>query len=305
MTRLTPRDISVLLFLWRWKMATTTAIAKRFFLSTDVTVTYNRLHQLKSRGYLRYQAISQGADGFAWTLTKRGFEAIQSHLPALMSDTFQSETPAHDFFVSAVHLGEWLKHAPPDVEFATEQELRSVVAPSWVPRNEMHRPDGYWRVPYKGRKVAIALEVELTLKRKDRYALTATFYRDEPSIERVVWIVRTQGMAKSISTALHRQAPENSPRHNFIIEHDIRTLGWGALIRCGRETGATLAALLGCPMEKGMDRPWTSMTQALLDTRKLPGRPRASVSSRNRSASDRVALPPLLNPTEVISCSNP
>ena len=49
---LTPRDRKILVFLWRWKFASTMGLHARYFRKTRPMAAYNRLRKLERSGYL-------------------------------------------------------------------------------------------------------------------------------------------------------------------------------------------------------------------------------------------------------------
>src|SRR3989344_5758013 len=84
-----PRDLDVLNFLWRWKIASSQALAKKFFLGVRPESAHLRLKQLEEVGYL--ECIQIGKRQFAWGLGKRGYEYIRHHFSEDYHQGFRSE----------------------------------------------------------------------------------------------------------------------------------------------------------------------------------------------------------------------
>ncbi len=112
----------ILHFLWRWKVATTAGLWKRFYPSLTLAAVYYRLWRMERAGLLDCKTNS-GLDYF-WMLSKKGFEAIKQELPPLAEAGYRSEHWGHDLITSAIHLGDGLFNSIAGLEYWTEQELR-------------------------------------------------------------------------------------------------------------------------------------------------------------------------------------
>jgi hypothetical protein len=272
------RDIPILLFLWKWKLSTTAAIAARFFPETKIVSAYNRLNDLWHGGFVTFEHIKE-LNSQLWILTKKGFNQIQGLLLAELKDVgYLSENPYHDFIVSAVHLGEWLPKTPPGCEFFSEQELRRFDEdhyPDWVPQckfsesdKSYHRPDGYWHVQVGEKKIAIALEVERSLQKPKRYKSIGNFYSSQTKIYSVLWVVTSLSQGRNISEKMQKQLKEGDDDfHNFVIINDFFKHGWNAKICVGRDTGQTISQVL---YHAPVDGRKNSTGLPQLDTRKNP-----------------------------------
>lgn len=241
----TSRDREIVLFLWKWKLLTTAAIGRKFFLNGSPDATFRRLEILMKRGYITLLCV----DGkvFYWTLSNNGFNSLKGSLPELKDVGFKSECLKHDHLVSTVHLGPWLKDMPADVELFSEQELRRYdidLYPDWIPHTKRHRPDGYWRVPFKSSFITVSLEVELHQKRSDFYTDVAEFYSDHEDITRIIWIVPKISLGRLIQEKLRVFSPSGYLIHNFACLSDIERLGWQAPFFLGYDSGKSMAYLL-------------------------------------------------------------
>ena len=283
------RDLAMLLFLWQWKLGTTKAMADKFFPGLYPNIAYNRLRALKNAKFIQVMTTNAEGTRFVWALTAKGFHSLKERLPELREDGFKSEYLEHDFYVTALHLGDWLAETPANVAFFTEQELRRYKLehyPDWIPRTELHRPDGYWQVPYNGKLITIALEVELNKKEHDDYEAAAHFYKDRPQIFRVIWIVSSPALATHIQTIFRDSVKNDSLKHDFAILKDCERLSWQAPIMSGYEQGKTISYVLGSENCQSMGRsmgqsigcPLVPMDSPCLDTRKYPGDSRNSTN---------------------------
>lgn len=262
----------ILFFLWRWKLVSTAALLTRFFPGEPPINSYKKLRRLWRRGLITRLALDANYTEFVCTLTRKGFDLVREKLPMLREEGYRSETKYHDSLVAALHLGDWLQANPVGTAFVTEQELRRLHPhdyPNWIPRTAMHRPDGYWRVVHPEGVGTIALEVELRKKKAANYDFVSRFYRDHTEIFRVVWLVSRRTNIRKIQSQLTGDM-HSVPIHTFVLERDLRALGWEAPLHLGQEAGKPLSFLLGKTTAKpGQTLPFRS----LFDLRKFPAEP--------------------------------
>lgn len=297
-------DFEILIFLWRWKLVSTAAIGARFFQGRAAISPYLRLSSLKKLGLVRYQYFEIDRIVAAWTLTAKGFKVIRPLLPQLREDGFRSEAILHDWITTAIHLGEWLPSQPDGTDLFSEQQMRRLSLddyPAWIPRTDLHRPDGYWRVRLPQGVGTVALEVELSTKYPHNYRAVADFYRDHPRIFRVVWLTDTLHTAKTIQSRLRDGAPSHIGIHNFVLKADFFRLGWNALLKLGAESNRPLAFLLG---SESITRPAHGHLRDLLDLRKAPHRSRTYTAEQHDRIRHRLGVSRLFQSPPSLVSSN-
>ncbi len=283
---LTPRDIDLIQFLWRWKVLSTAALTERFFEGRSPITAYTRLWHLKKSGFIQIIGDREGRR-CVWMTALKGFQIIQNTLPELSESGFKTENPEHDTLVTAFHLGEWLRSNPEGADYFTEQELRRFHLdhfPSWVPKTNDHRPDGYSRIQRQDKKFTFAIEVEINQKRDRFYQELAHFYDRNESIDRVLWCVSTEAFARKISNLIQSEVSGRHLIHNFITRKDFETLGWSAPILIGAEGGKSLNYLFDPSAQTSPKPVWTRF---LLDTRKCPHRSKTYPKTHLPILSDR------------------
>lgn len=243
------KELPILVFLWRWKVATTAAVFIRFQPTYGWApfTAYQRLLKLQAKGFVEAKLVNSRS--FAvWTLTRSGFTAIRNSLPILKEEGFASEAPEHDLYVLAAQFGDWLpKGTVDDVAFFTEQELRRQSPEtlfSWLPPTTAHRPDGYWYFPNAKPNSLVSLEVEINRKAFADYVGYGNFYNRYKVIESVVWIVQSQSLANKIEEAAHGNLAEFRDIHNFVLLKDFLESGWQAPIFHGFAVRSTMSAFL-------------------------------------------------------------
>jgi len=245
----TNQDHSILKALWKWKLISTAGLSEMFFSDLDKNTAYRKILSLQKTGFIRLEPLIKGRVGFVWTLTRQGFQEVEPFLSEMKDVGYQSETPYHDWLVTAFHLGGWLNEKPDNVELFSEQDLRRLsldAYPDWVPNHIIHRPDGYSRVQIGSKSATVAIEVELSRKGKTAYEILGKFYEEEPKVSRVVWLVPSKRRAQSILNRIKSSVGDKSGIHHFCVLQDFQRLGWQAPLHFGYEQGKPVAFLMGC-----------------------------------------------------------
>lgn len=240
------KDIPILLYLWKWKIATTVMLAAKFYSNPRSEAAYRRLIRLEKAGFIQTKASTSG-DKFVWTLTKLGFNAMRGYLPPLREEGYRCENIGHDLTTNLVHLGDWIHKMPNGCGLFSEQQLRRFDLeeyPAWVPKTDRHRPDGYWRISHEGKDRVFALEVELSMKKKSEYGQVAYFYEGWKGIYRVLWVVASPSMAKAIDTEIKKSVGDSVNYHNFVEVSQFRKHGWRAKVTRGMDTGKSIEEML-------------------------------------------------------------
>ncbi len=231
------QDIPAFRKLWEFKALTTSALLQIAYPKTSQEYGYRRLIQLEKKKYI--QAISsRSGERFIWILQKKGFEVIRDWLGDLKEEGFKSEHLSHDVIASAFQIGNLIKNTEISQITFTEQQLRRIDLnnyPSWIPKDDRRRPDGYWRFNIDGKYKVVALEVELSQKSHDEYYNVGTFYDQTSEIDQVVWLVPNHTVANYIHKRLQKVEFNRSSCHSFISKKDFLTLGWQCPIHLGKD----------------------------------------------------------------------
>jgi hypothetical protein len=273
--RLSDRSLAILDYIWKWKLTTTAQIAAVYFPNRSIQASYNTLWRLKKGGFVQTQSDRAGRI-LVWTLTRKGFEVVRSRLPSnLKSEGYLSETPVHDLIVQAVHMGPWGGQLPPGSETYTEQQLRCIdkdLYPDWIPKSELRRPDGYWRIVDPEKTNVIALEVELTRKDPSDYMRVKRFYDMYPMVDQVFWVVAKEHQIATIVDKVVGQSPSTS-KHCIVRLSQFAELGWNAPVAVGPNQGQMAHLLLSKKYQKSVK---TFSSCPAIDARRFPIKPRTS-----------------------------
>jgi hypothetical protein len=244
--RLVARDYQPLEFIWKWKLASTSTIWQRHWPNIKKISAYRRLYNLRLMGLVEPVYIPKTSQ-FVWSLTKKGFDVVRSDLPMLKESGFRSENPHHDLYASAFHLGDFLWGAPNSVEFVTEQELRRLddtSFPGWVPLSEDHRPDGFLNIGCKDEDKIFAFEVELHPKSREAYRNVANTYGCMDSLNKVLWLVESETLAKQIDRSMSDAHFYDSSKGEFFIRSEFEHKCWGCRSVLGLSKGLPLRAIV-------------------------------------------------------------
>jgi hypothetical protein len=279
---LSPRDIEMLDYIWKWKIPSSASIHEAVGRPNTPYSTFKALERLVAFKYIecvpndRYQFKS-------WVLTETGFEAIRESLGGIKEDGYLSEYPWHDRNVLAFHMGEWSTYRFPVVKHFSEQELRrypDAVYPEWVPRIPEHRSDGYSQIQGEKRSWLVAYEVELSAKAVHIYNSIIQQYRRNRDIDRVYWLVGDPYVKDRIIQAKTNVKDEQDNYHVFVDRALYQAKGWDAVMtNCKSETLTSLRenyrGMLGNPYGEYLANSWgSSKVSVHYDPRKVIGKSR-------------------------------
>lgn len=268
-------DLELLLFLWKWKVSTTSALAIRFYPHKNLRRAYNRLLVLEKAGIIQSRCDIRG-ESFLWTLTRDGYRRIRHTLPVAMTeDGFESKALGHDLLCSAVLAGDWLTLNLPEVTYVTEQELLRLkeddIPLPYERAYPKHRADGYWH--YKNVGKTVALEVQISRQKLKDYQEVGEFYESQKHVETVLWVVESISLATAIIKGIRSGSRfnENSYlKHNFVSFKNFFQNGYEAGIEVGPLTGVTIHGLLCGNLKDAILLPHVRTVKKLLDVRKSP-----------------------------------
>lgn len=264
-------DFECLKWLWRWKLLSTRGLKLGVYKTKSLNRAYRRLLQLEKEKLIQ-SYWSRDGKYCLWLLSEKGFELLKNNYPAQFLNGYKTENPNHDFWTTAIHLGDWAAEKPKESLIFTEQELRRHEIehyPGWVPHTRQHRPDGYWKInlSLKNSESLVALEVELSKKEPYRYKSAGEFYHEIIEIYQVLWVVKSEGDINYIFKHLTDGKKEYGAVHSFTTIDQYMRLGWQSQIIFGKNCGKTISDFLqprGVPSLS--DRP----ALGLLDLRKRP-----------------------------------
>ena len=204
---------------------------------------YNKVRRLLREGYIA-EVDGAGLNGILLQLTKKGFNFLKSDLNQLREERFAPQSVNHDYWATAVQLGDLIFGIPSGIKFFTEQEFHCTDdsnLPEWVPKSRSHVPDGFTSVQGSGGSRVIAFEVDLNIKEMLRYD-KAGFYFDAglSKFDVVLWVCGNSWILNRIKERLQGLKLRNIDIHQFMLTSDFRKDGWEAKIVHGSLAGQTI-----------------------------------------------------------------
>lgn len=279
---LTDRDVAVLDFLWRWKLATTSTLHEVIGRPNSPYSTFKALERMERQEFIEcFWNVRRKFK--TWQLTDKGFETIREDLGELKEEGFLSENHWHDCNVLAFQLGEWSTLRFPVVTHFTEQELRRRSRdyyPEWVPNTGEHRADGYTRIEGAKKAWVLAYEVELWAKSTAIYESLIRYYRMHRGLDLVYWLIGDPEVKKQILRAKTCVRDPEDNYHLFVDIGQYQAKGWDAPVTNSRsETLFTIRentrGLLGDHYRELLGTAWgKSGVHVHYDPNKIIGKPR-------------------------------
>ncbi len=289
--KLSSGDISVLNFLWTWKVASTQMLK---FIGYPVQTHwwgYKAIKQLEREQYIQILPCGKNLNQEVWTLTQNGFEVVLMDRDDIVEYRFKPHAPAHDYFATCLQLGDlWTSNWPKT--FFTEQMLSSL-RKSNFPENftsdEGHVPDGITMLIHELKETYIGYEVDLNLKDMERYTQTSSYYgKLNNQVSVVFWLVRNDWIAGRIQSLMDERSHFSKVRISFILLDDFKKDIWSAKVYRGKYAGHAIRKIhenimqsLGKPSamlgQKSMSdiffskykSPQKSMTSVKVDTNEI------------------------------------
>lgn len=246
---LSHEDYQCLRFLWQWKLLSTAALTIGVYGKRSVEAVYKRLLRLEQIKLIKAISSNTG-NSYVWYLQDLGFHFVSNTMSGLQHDGYKSENKAHDFLVSAIHLGDWLRELPKDCGIFSEQQLRRMHPdsfPEWVPRSIDHRPDGWWNIAVNqsSPEGLIALEVELSCKTPIEYRDVGEFYSMSVQPYQVIWVTKTKADYKYIESHMRGGSKSNCSEQSYITLSQVIQNQWQSRIEHGKNIGKSIAEILG------------------------------------------------------------
>ncbi len=269
--KLSLQDSLCLRFLWKWKLLSTSALRSAVYRERSFEGTYKRLNKLENARLIKAHR-SESGNSSLWHLDDFGFKIIQPSMPYLKEKGYKSENKEHDFWVTAIHLGEWVHYMPQGCDVFTEQELRRNEFdgyPDWVPKTIDHRPDGWWKIfnPRTEKINLIALEVELNRKTSLAYENIGEFYSNQGCACEVIWVVRRKSDLNFIHKNIANGSSSVAQEQSYLTLDQFMQTHWQSQVLSGKRQGQTLSEILETSPGQCLPK---SESLVLLDTRKKP-----------------------------------
>ena len=211
--------------LWRWKVLSHTLARQMAFGEISQKNAYNKIRRLIKEEYI-IERKGPGIKLPVLQLSQKGFDHIKYDLGELREQRFKAQSVTHDYLATAFLQSAKTKMPELEIDFFTEQELLCTdfsLFPDWISTSARHVPDGYMKIQGEGKPLVVALEVELHLKEKHRYAKMAYHFTDkDPKTDVVFWLCDGDYLTNVVFECVRYTAPKNLDIHHFIGERLIK-----------------------------------------------------------------------------------
>ena len=194
MANITTRDTAIIKRIAELGMLSTTQIGELFFAGVANTTVLRRLRALEASNLLR-RVVGLDTRECLWIVTTHG---------AQMSDVefyktnWSKHMIEHDYKLIALRL--LLERIGVARSWMPEHEIRSRMFKKYGLREIKNKliPDGFMGVEVNQKMESVSIELELTLKNKNRYQNIIRHYHNKKNLFAVWYIVPTSTMIKSL-----------------------------------------------------------------------------------------------------------
>jgi DNA-binding HxlR family transcriptional regulator len=203
---ITNRDREFLLKLHSYGMLATNQVKKIVFNDIAVTTVLRRLRILERKHLIKR------VEGFTttetlWALTEKGAETANVQL---CKRHFAKVLLEHDYKLLSLRLcleDNGIAHS-----WTPEHEIRSKVYKKYGLRDAKNKliPDGLMGIEVDGKKVSVAIELELTLKNQTKLIETLRRYKSVKETFAVWYIVPTRTILNQIHRLWYSSVPSSS-----------------------------------------------------------------------------------------------
>jgi DNA-binding HxlR family transcriptional regulator len=192
---ITNRDIEIFKHIANFGMLSTKQINSICFNSIAATTVLRRLRMLEDKKFIQ-RILGLESQDVLWVLLPKGAEAAGVAIP---KRHWSKNLLEHDHKLISLRL---------NLE-------RSGIAHSWIPEHKIRAnifrsndfrtakekliPDGLMATEADGKRLSVAIELELTLKNKDKLHKTLSRYKRQDGILGVWYIAPTTSLLNSIS----------------------------------------------------------------------------------------------------------
>jgi hypothetical protein len=200
---ITQRDLEIFKKLGSHGMLSTQQINTLFFGGINKTTVLRRLRLLEEKHFLK-RILGLESQQNLWILDTKGAEIASVEIP---KRNWSKNMLEHDYKLLSLRIA--LEGCGVAHSWTPEHLIRSSIFKENDLRDAKKKliPDGFMSVEFNGIKHSIAIELELTLKNKDKLRETLKRYQNKGGILGVWYIAPTY----SILNSVHRQWDKSCP----------------------------------------------------------------------------------------------
>lgn len=222
----TKRDLLLLNFLADYGMLSTKQIAHLFFTDVNIRTVLRRLRILEENKLIRRSGKLEANNEFLWLVTeKTGHDLGKKYLKLFCSKA----NIGHDYQLTSLRL--ILEKLGLVNHWISEHEIKGHIFSKYKMRDakDKHIPDAIFDSEVAGYKVANAVELELTLKSKDRYKKIINQYLYKDDLHSVWYFVNSRSLLNILKDQFSKEYSSFSQvKIFFTLMSDLKTNGVNA-----------------------------------------------------------------------------
>ena len=222
----TKRDLLLLNFLADYGMLSTKQIANLFFTDVNIRTVLRRLRILEENKLIRRSGKLEANNEFLWLVTeKTGNDLGKKYLKLFCSRA----NIGHDYQLTSLRL--ILEKLGLVNHWISEHEIKGHIFSKYKMRDakDKHIPDAIFDSEVAGYKVANAVELELTLKSKDRYKKIINQYLYKDDLHSVWYFVNSRSLLNILKDQFSKEYSSFSKvKIFFTLMSDLKTNGVNA-----------------------------------------------------------------------------
>ncbi len=222
----TKRDLMLLNFLADYGMLSTKQIVNLFFADVNIRTVLRRLRILEENKLIRRSGKLEANNEFLWLVTeKTGNDLGKKYLKLFCSRA----NIGHDYQLTSLRL--ILEKMGLVNHWISEHEIKGHIFSKYKMRDakDKHIPDAIFDSEVAGYKVANAVELELTLKSKDRYKKIINQYLYKDDLHSVWYFVNSRSVLNILKDQFSKEYSSFSKvKIFFTLLSDLKTNGVNA-----------------------------------------------------------------------------
>ncbi|NOT80456.1 MAG: hypothetical protein HOP07_15805 [Bacteriovoracaceae bacterium] len=222
----TKRDLLLLNFLADYGILSTKQIAHLFFTDVNIRTVLRRLRILEENKLIRRSGKLEANNEFLWLVTeKTGNDLGKKYLKLFCSKA----NIGHDCQLTSLRL--ILEKLGLVNHWISEHEIKGHIFSKYKMRDakDKHIPDAIFDSEVAGYKVASAIELELTLKSKDRYKKIINQYLYKDDLHSVWYFVNSRSLLNALKDQFSKSYSSFSQvKIFFTLLSDLKTNGVNA-----------------------------------------------------------------------------
>ena len=200
--RLQERDIELLKMICDFGLLSTKQVRSLFFKDVAITTVLKRLRILEGESFIKRVS---GLESFEllWVINNKGARLIEQEN---YKTSWSKQLLEHDYKISCLRLS--FLNSKLYESWVPEHEIRSLLYKKYSFKGSINKliPDGLMTLKRKGKVETWAMEMELSLKGKNRYERIFREYGKKENLSGIWYFVKGEALFKSLRDSYKRHS---------------------------------------------------------------------------------------------------